>query len=279
MHSYPPSLIKLLGRLQRLRRLEVVTKYQLGVEQALQLTDHVQTLDPGVVVTRQPAMGMAELVVLGNVELIRRPDEGTVLLQVDLHDDQAGGVSRRVVQGDALGEVVVVVSERGPLQLLQVHVVCQIHSQVGARADGPASVLELLLVHVDGYIGADEVLQATSVVQMQMSDDDSFDIFDVISGRLDCFGKLLVLTILDTREDVRQGSAPFLCHGQPSFIEIAFEVKDVHIRHQCPPRSLSRTKSNQGRDARSEQPERSTSGAWSRDSYCSTWRCLHLEGA
>lgn len=204
------SLIILLRRPQLVGRLEIMPKHQLGVEQPLQPADHVQTADPGVVVARQPAMRVAELVVLLDVELVRRPDEGAVLLEVDLHDHQPRRVARRVVQRDALRQVEVVVVERRPLQLLQVHVVRQIHAQVRPRGHSPACVLELLLVHVDGHVRADEVLQPARVVEMQVPDDDGFDVLDVVPSRLDGGRQLLVLAVLDAGEDVGDGGRPFL---------------------------------------------------------------------
>lgn len=51
---------------------------QLGVECLLEPPDHFGAADPGIVISREPAMGVIQLVILGNVKLIRRPDKGPV---------------------------------------------------------------------------------------------------------------------------------------------------------------------------------------------------------
>ncbi len=84
------------------RHLQVMSKDQLRVEQAVQPLDHGGTLNPRRMISSQPALGMAFRVVFRRVELIRGPDEGAGILQVDLHDHQPRRVAWTVVEGDAL---------------------------------------------------------------------------------------------------------------------------------------------------------------------------------
>jgi hypothetical protein len=87
-------LIVLLRTYQSGRNLLVMTVHQLGLEQSLQPLDHLQTLDPSVMVAGQPAVRVGQLIVLGDVELIGGPDERPVLFQIHLHDAQARRVPR-----------------------------------------------------------------------------------------------------------------------------------------------------------------------------------------
>ena len=156
--SSPFLFIVLLRTHQSARRLLVMTIYQLRLEQALQPLDHLQTLDPSIVIARQPAVRVRQLIILRNVELIRGPDERPILVQIHLHHTQPRRMARRVVQSDALKQVEVLIRKGVPLEALQVHVVAQVNTEVCTGGDGPASVLELFLVDVDRHVCADEML-------------------------------------------------------------------------------------------------------------------------
>jgi hypothetical protein len=66
-------------------------------------------------------------------------------------------------------------------------------------------MLELFFVDVDGNIGVEEVFEAAGVVEVEMSGDDSFDVFDVVSCGFDC-GRESVFVIIDaSREEVGHG--------------------------------------------------------------------------
>ena len=177
-------------------------KHQLRIKQPLQPLDHLQTLDPRVVIPGQPAVRVTQLVVLRNVELIRRPDPRAALLQIHLHDDQPRGMARTVVKSNPLIEIEVVFSEGIPLQLVQRHVSRQIDAEVRARADGPARVLEFLFVHVDGHVGVHEVFEAAGVVEVQVADYHGFDVFNVVACGFYRGGQLLRLAVRGAREEV-----------------------------------------------------------------------------
>lgn len=57
-------------------------------------------------------------------------------------------------------------------------VVGQIDAAVALGRHRPHRVLELQLMHVDGDVGRLEVLEPARVVQVQMPDDDGFDVRD-----------------------------------------------------------------------------------------------------
>lgn len=135
-------------------------------KQPLQTLDHLQTLDPCIMIPRQPSMGVTQLIVLRNVELVRRPDPGSALLEVHLHDAQPGRVAWRVVQCDPLVQVQMVFREGVPLEALQVHVPWQIDTEIRAGSYSPACMLEFLFVHVYGDTGVEEVLEPTGVVEV-----------------------------------------------------------------------------------------------------------------
>jgi hypothetical protein len=115
-----------------------------------------------------------------------------------------------MVQGDALEQFQMVLGKGVPLQSFQVHVVAQVHTEVCTGGNGPTSVLEFFLVDVDGDARADEMLQAAGVVEVQMAENDGFDVFDVVAGRFDCCWQPLGVLVFSAREYVGQGRAPFL---------------------------------------------------------------------
>lgn len=88
----PLFIIRLLVD-QLERNVLVMSKYQACVVQPLKPTNHVQTAIPSGMISRQPAMRMTKLIVLGHVELIRGPDERTVIGKIDLHDTEPRSMS------------------------------------------------------------------------------------------------------------------------------------------------------------------------------------------
>lgn len=93
-----------------------------------------------------------------------------------------------MVEDDTLEEIQLRLSESAPFELLEKHVVAEIDAQVCARCNRPASMLELLFVEIDRHIGVYEVLEASSMVEVEMADDDGLDVFDVIPSSLDGIG-------------------------------------------------------------------------------------------
>lgn len=198
-----------------------MAEYQGGVEHVLQTSDQVEALEPGVVVAREPALRVRLRVVFLDVELVRGPNEGAVVLEVDLHDAQARCVAGAVVQRDALVEHQTGVAEGLPVQFLEVQVVCQVGSRVGAGCGGPAGVFQpgisrqsetgcdeiwkrggyvLHLVDVDGHVGSEKVLQPAGVVWVQVPEDDGFHILDVVASGFDGGWELVLLVVAGERK-------------------------------------------------------------------------------
>lgn len=225
--KYWCSLIELLSLNQLVVRFLVMPVDQFRLEQPFQLLDHLVRPNPRVVVSRQPTMRMRQVVVLRNVVLISSPDIRPVFLQIHLHDAKAWGVAGRVVDGDTLAEVEVVVGEGVPFQFREVHVGGEVDAEVGASAYGPAGMLEFFFMDVDGGVGTHEVFEASSVVEMEMANDDGFDILDVVTRGLDGRWELHFFRVLDTGKDICKWSAP-------SYFEIlrttCLEQDQTHIR-------------------------------------------------
>lgn len=62
----------------------------------------------------------------------------------------------------------------------------------------------------DGYIGFAKVFEAASVVEMEMTDDDLFDVFDVVAGLGDGWFEFVLRFVAGSRKDVVQRGAPDL---------------------------------------------------------------------
>ena len=111
---------------------------------------------------------------------------------------------------NSLEELEVVVRERLPLELSEVHVVSEIDSQVHASGNGPAGMLEFLFVDVDWDIGTHKVFEATGMIKMQVTEDNGLDVFDVVTGRLDGGRQLVFILIDNAWKDIRERCTPFL---------------------------------------------------------------------
>lgn len=155
-------------------------------------------------------MRMTQFIILHDMKLVRRPDKRAVLIQVDLHDTQSRRMARGMVERDTLVKIELRVRERAPVQLLQEHVMAQIHAEIGACGDCPAGVLEFLFVDVDWHACVDEVFETAGVVEVKVAHYDGFDVFDVVAGGFYCCGEFLVFRVLGSREDVCYGGWPFL---------------------------------------------------------------------
>ena len=62
-----------------------------------------------------------------------------------------------------------------------------------------------------GDVGAEEVLEASGVVEVEVAHDDGFDVFDVVAGGFDCVGELHLLGVHGAWEEIGEWRAPFLC--------------------------------------------------------------------
>lgn len=61
-----------------------------------------------------------------------------------------------------------------------------------------------------GDVGAEEVLEASGVVEVEMAHDDGFDVFDVVAGGFDGVWELLVLGVDGAWEEIGEWRSPFL---------------------------------------------------------------------
>lgn len=177
-------------------------KNELSIKHPVQPLNHLQTLNPRIMIPRQPTVRMTQRIILRDVELIARPDERPILFQIDLHDNQPGAMSRTEMQRDTLEQIQMVIVKGRPIQFFEVHVIRLVDAEVGLCGDGPARVLELCFVYVDGDVGAHEMFESAGVVQVQVADHDGFDVFDVVSRRFDRGGQFLFLRVYGACEDV-----------------------------------------------------------------------------
>lgn len=155
-------------------------------------------------------MWMTQFIVLCNMELICRPDPRSRLLEVDLHNNQSRGVTRAVVQADALEQIQVFFGKGLPLQLVEAQIAWQIDSKISLCGNRPTCVLEFFLVDIDRNVSSHEVFQAACMVQVEMSNYNGLDVLDVVASGLDRCRELLFFRVHSTREDISQRRRPSL---------------------------------------------------------------------
>lgn len=97
-------------------------------------------------------------------------------------------MSRREMEGYAAAEIEMIVGESCPFEFLEIQVVGQIYAEISLRSHGPAGVFEFFFVHVDGYVGPEEVFESARVVKVQVAHDNSLDVLNVVSRGIDCGG-------------------------------------------------------------------------------------------
>jgi hypothetical protein len=89
-----------------------------------------------------------------------------------------------------------------PFQSVEEHVMPQIHAEVGASSHSPTGMFEFFFVDINWHIGVNKMLKTPSMIQVQMSDNNCFDVLDIMPCGFDCGWKFFLLGILDSRKDV-----------------------------------------------------------------------------
>lgn len=143
--------------LVRVQTLLVVAKNQFCVRSLRQHMNHLVRTDPVVMISCQPSLRVRGLVVLVDVVLIRGKDPGATLRHVDLHDTEPWSVPGSVSDVNAWTQLKEIAAERLPIQV-KLQVVREVDATITASRYGIKSVLELVLVDVNGYVSANEVL-------------------------------------------------------------------------------------------------------------------------
>ena len=95
--------------------------------------------------------------------LISRKDPGAAIFEVDLHDAEAGCVSRRMAKIDSRCNLQKWSVKRLPVEI-EAQILWQIDPNVTLRGDGVVSMFDLLLMHIDWYVRSLEVLQASGML-------------------------------------------------------------------------------------------------------------------
>ena len=158
-------------------------------------------------ISRQPPLWMAVLIVLPDMILIRCEDPGTGLGHIDLQNTQTRSMARSMTDLQSLSNLQEAARECLPVDL-EVEVVRQIDAKIRLGSHAIEGVLQLCLMNVNRNIRATEVFQTSSVIEMQMSHYDRLDIFDVVACFFYGSGELMVFCIIYAGKDIVEWSTP-----------------------------------------------------------------------
>lgn len=162
-------------------------------------------------VSGQEALGNAILEILANMVVIASKDESTAILDwgrcvsavtasvnealtVDLHPNQAFGVSRKVMKLDPLAEIDTPLVKDFPVEI-EVEIVLEIYGIVQAGSDAEEGASEFLLVAPDWDLAAFEVAETSSMICVEMAKDDGFDVVDIVASRLDSVNQIVLFLV------------------------------------------------------------------------------------
>jgi hypothetical protein len=85
----------------------------------------------------------------------------------------------------------------------------KIHSHISARRDTPKCAPQLSIVDPDFHIFfVEEEVESTRVVEMQVADDDFFDVFHFVASGLDRGVEFVLGLVTDAGEDVDELGSP-----------------------------------------------------------------------
>jgi len=152
-------------------------------------------------VSGQEALGNAILEILANMVVIASKDESTAILEVDLHPNQAFGVSRKVMKLDPLAEIDTPLVKDFPVEI-EVEIVLEIYGIVQAGSDAEEGASEFLLVAPDWDLAAFEVAETSGMICVEMAKDDGFDVVDIVASRLDSVNQIVLFLVDHAVEDV-----------------------------------------------------------------------------
>ena len=115
-----------------------------------------------------------------------------------------------MVKGDTLEQIQVRIVECLPIECFERQVMAHVNAEIGPGSNCPASVFEFFFVDVDWYVGANEVFEASRMVEVEMTKDDRFDVLDVVACRFYGCGELVFFLVHRSREYIGCRSTPFL---------------------------------------------------------------------
>jgi hypothetical protein len=119
-----------------------------------------------------------------------------------------------MVESYALEQVKLRLIEGVPFQLFEQHIVSQVDAQVCSGCYCPASVFEFFFVDVDRDVCVCKMLKTSSMVKVQVANDDRFHIFDIIPSGFDSIWELMVFGVFSSRKEIRDWGWPFLYFGE-----------------------------------------------------------------
>lgn len=118
------------------------------------------------------------------------------------------GMSRQMVQGNALAKVEGLVIKSLPVEA-ELEIVLQVDTLVRTSSHTPERTLQLTVMHPDLNIWpVHELIQTSRVIEMQVSNNNLLNIFNLIACCFDLGTQLVMRFVSDTCEDVGELGAP-----------------------------------------------------------------------
>lgn len=120
------------------------------------------------------------MVILMDMVLVRREDPCAALIQIDLQDTKTGRVARGMPNVEAWRQFKEVAVESLPVEV-EFEICWKVYTKIRTSSDGVEGMLQFCLVDIDGHLGANEVFQPSSMVEMQVAHDDGLHVLDVVA--------------------------------------------------------------------------------------------------
>lgn len=182
-------------------------QHHLRIRPLRQRPNHLMAPTPRIMIPRQPPLLQPHLPILPNMILIGRKNPRPTLIHIDLQNRQPRRMSRTMSDRQPLRNLQAIAMPRLPIDV-ELEIVGHVDAEVGFGGDAVEGGFDLGFVYVDGDVGVAELIEAAGVVDVEVADDDGFDVFDVVAGGGDGGLEFVLGFVVYAREEVVDGGSP-----------------------------------------------------------------------
>lgn len=226
MYRIHPLRVRMRGMLILLKSVATMPENHFCVCSLLQHVNHLVATTPVVMVSSKPALWNAVMEVLIHVVPTRQSaykqqkryifesrvhvrceNPSATVVEIQLHDTQARSMAWRVMKVDPRCQLQEVATEGLPVEIKS-QVMRQIHPEVILGGNRVECVLQFEFMDVDGHARVPEMFEATSMIEVKMSHDDSLYILDIVACLRNLRLQLLTLMIIHLGKDIVDRGAP-----------------------------------------------------------------------